>query len=116
VDSTRRDASLRSSHSSARPRKTLNYAGCPCRRAPGGDVYPSANRDEAHFADPEGFAVTRKPNPHLVFGGGGAHFCLGANLARVEVHACSTCGRSVISHDHEPARSSAENNIPPNRA
>jgi cytochrome P450 len=49
--------------------------------------YPSANRDEAHFIDPEHFDVTRKPNPHLAFGGGGAHFCLGANLARVETTA-----------------------------
>jgi cytochrome P450 len=46
--------------------------------------YPSANRDEAHFTDPERFDVGRSPNPHLAFGGGGTHFCLGASLARIE--------------------------------
>ncbi|OMB99432.1 cytochrome [Mycobacterium sp. NS-7484] len=47
--------------------------------------YGSANRDESKFADPWLFDVTRAPNPHLGFGGGGAHFCLGANLARREI-------------------------------
>jgi cytochrome P450 len=47
--------------------------------------YCSANRDESKFADPWTFDVTRNPNPHVGFGGGGAHFCLGANLARREI-------------------------------
>jgi cytochrome P450 len=49
--------------------------------------YPSANRDETQFVDPDRFDVTRTPNPHVAFGGGGTHFCLGANLARVEAAA-----------------------------
>jgi cholest-4-en-3-one 26-monooxygenase len=45
----------------------------------------SANRDEAVFDDPQTFDITRNPNPHIAFGGGGPHFCLGANLARMEI-------------------------------
>ena len=47
--------------------------------------YGSANRDEDKFDRPWLFDVHRNPNPHLGFGGGGAHFCLGANLARREI-------------------------------
>jgi methyl-branched lipid omega-hydroxylase len=47
--------------------------------------YGSANRDETKFTDPWTFDVRRQPNPHVGFGGGGAHFCLGANLARREI-------------------------------
>ncbi|MGH3594388.1 MAG: cytochrome P450 [Mycobacterium sp.] len=47
--------------------------------------YCSANRDESKFANPWVFDVARNPNPHVGFGGGGAHFCLGANLARREI-------------------------------
>jgi cytochrome P450 len=47
--------------------------------------YCSANRDEDKLVDPWTFDVARKPNPHFGFGGGGAHFCLGANLARREI-------------------------------
>ena len=49
--------------------------------------YESANRDESVFQDPNQFDVTRSPNPHVGFGGGGPHFCLGANLARTQLRA-----------------------------
>jgi cytochrome P450 len=48
--------------------------------------YPSGNRDDAAFVDPFRFDVTRQPNPHVSFGGGGPHYCLGASLAKKEVH------------------------------
>jgi cytochrome P450 len=47
--------------------------------------YVSANFDEDVFDAPERFDVGRNPNPHITFGGGGPHFCLGAHLARLEV-------------------------------
>ena len=39
------------------------------------------------FQDPNQFDMTRSPNPHVGFGGGGPHFCLGANLARTQLRA-----------------------------
>lgn len=47
--------------------------------------YGSANRDEDVFVDADRFDVGRDPNPHLAFGGGGPHLCLGMHVARIEV-------------------------------
>ncbi|WP_300402794.1 cytochrome P450 [Nocardioides sp.] len=50
-----------------------------------GLFYSSANFDEDVFTDPFTFDITREVNPHVGFGGNGAHYCLGANLARQEI-------------------------------
>lgn len=50
-------------------------------------IYPSGNRDEEVFHDPYRFDVTRTPNQHVAFGGGGPHFCLGSHLARTQLRA-----------------------------
>lgn len=47
--------------------------------------YPSANRDEAQFPDADSFDIARTPNNHVAFGAGGPHFCLGSNLAKLEI-------------------------------
>ena len=47
--------------------------------------YGSANRDESVFADADRFDVGRSPNPHMAFGGGGPHLCLGMHVARIEI-------------------------------
>jgi cytochrome P450 len=47
--------------------------------------FTSGNRDEEVFDQPDRFDVGRDPNPHLTFGPGGVHFCLGAHLAKLEV-------------------------------
>jgi len=49
--------------------------------------YASANRDERAFTDPHRFDILRQPNPHVGFGGGGPHFCLGYFLARTQLRA-----------------------------
>jgi cholest-4-en-3-one 26-monooxygenase len=58
---------------------------------PAGDkvvmYYLSANRDEEVFVDPYRFDLRRSPNDHVTFGGGGEHFCLGHNLAKMQIRA-----------------------------
>lgn len=50
-----------------------------------GIFYASANHDPEVFENPDTFDITRDPNPHLGFGGGGPHYCLGKSLAVLEI-------------------------------
>ena len=50
-------------------------------------MYSSGNRDERVFAQPNQFDITREPNPHNGFGGGGPHFCMGSFLAKMQLEA-----------------------------
>ena len=59
--------------------------------------YPSANRDEEVFPNPDSFDVRRHPNDHLAFGIG-EHFCLGANLARLELNEVF---RGIVTRVHD---------------
>ena len=50
-------------------------------------MYSSGNRDERVFSNPDTFDIRRGPNPHVAFGGGGPHFCMGAFLAKMQLEA-----------------------------
>ena len=50
-------------------------------------MYSSGNRDERVITDPHTFDIRRSPNPHIGFGGGGPHFCMGAFLAKMQLEA-----------------------------
>ncbi|BBX00400.1 cytochrome [Mycolicibacterium moriokaense] len=65
--------------------RDVELAGCQIKAGDKVQIWEgSANRDPAAFDDPDTFNITRKPNPHLGFGHG-VHYCLGANLARLEL-------------------------------
>ncbi len=74
-------------------------------------LYVSANRDEDVFDRPFTFDIHRHPNPHVTFGGGGPHFCLGFNLAKMEMRVLfeqltSQVGRVELAGDVPRLRSS----------
>jgi cholest-4-en-3-one 26-monooxygenase len=67
-------------------RKDVEVGGVTIRKGQrAGLFYSSANFDEDVFDRPFEFNILRNPNPHLSFGGNGAHYCIGANLARMEI-------------------------------
>jgi cholest-4-en-3-one 26-monooxygenase len=67
-------------------RKDVEIGGVTIQKGQrAGLFYSSANFDEDAFDRPFEFNVLRNPNPHLAFGGNGAHYCIGANLARMEI-------------------------------
>jgi cytochrome P450 len=65
--------------------------------------YASGNRDAAAFDRPLDFDIRRDPNPHLSFGGGGPHYCLGANLAKKEVQVMTGALLDRFSHIEQSA-------------
>ncbi|GGF21627.1 cytochrome P450 [Williamsia phyllosphaerae] len=68
-------------------RKDLELGGVQIKKGQRvGMFYGSANYDTDAFTDPFTFDITRDPNPHVGFGGHGAHYCVGANLARMEIN------------------------------
>jgi cytochrome P450 family 142 subfamily A polypeptide 1 len=74
-------------------------------------LYPSANRDETVFDDPETFDIGRTPNDHMAFGFG-AHFCLGNRLARMELavmfdRLLDRLPDLVLASDEEPPKRAA---------
>jgi hypothetical protein len=65
----------------------MEVGGCPIKsRASIISLLRAANHDPEVFEDPDSFNVSRKPGPHIAFGGG-AHICIGAPLARIEAQA-----------------------------
>ena len=77
-----------------------------------GLFYPSANRDERAFANASRFDIRRSPNPHVAFGGGGPHFCMGASLARCEVNVIDSGAAAPFRHDRDHRRGDLDERRP----
>jgi len=78
--------------------------------------YNSANRDETVFENPDVFDIAREPNPHVGFGGGGPHFCLGRHLAKLELECIfrsliTQCDRLELINEPRRLRSNFINGI-----
>jgi len=68
------------------PTQDVEIGGVPIKKGEKVVIYySSANRDESVFDHPDVFDIAREPNPHVGFGGGGPHFCLGRHLAKLEI-------------------------------
>jgi cholest-4-en-3-one 26-monooxygenase len=68
------------------PTQDVEIGGQPIKKGEKVVIYySSANRDESVFDNPDVFDIGREPNPHVGFGGGGPHFCLGRHLAKLEI-------------------------------
>jgi cholest-4-en-3-one 26-monooxygenase len=68
------------------PTKDVEIGGQPVKKGEKVVIYySSANRDESVFDNADVFDIGREPNPHVGFGGGGPHFCLGRHLAKLEI-------------------------------
>src|SRR3954462_3356210 len=77
------------------PMQDVEIGGVPIKKGEKVVIYySSANRDESFFDKPDVFDIGREPNPHVGFGGGGPHFCLGRHLAKPEIECLF---RSLIS-------------------
>jgi cholest-4-en-3-one 26-monooxygenase len=71
-----------------------------------GMFYGSANYDDEVFEDPFTFNILRSPNPHLGFGAPGAHYCIGANLARMQINLIFGALADIIPDIHQLDRAS----------
>ena len=72
-----------------------------------GLFYRSANFDEEVFDHPERFDILRDPNPHLGFGGTGTHYCLGVNLAKLEIELIFNAIADAMPGIHKAGRAGA---------